>query len=363
MVSRLSGVRIAGIASAAPTNVISAEETGERFGTTKREATKIAKLTGVLQRRVAPAGLCTSDMAFASCEQLLKDLNWDRSSVDSLILVTQTADFRLPATACVLQHRLGLSEECAAFDVPLGCSGYVYGLWLGASLISSGAVRRVILLAGDTSTWFCDPQDRSTAFLFGDAATATAMEASSDAAPMDFVLGTSGAGKDALIHSGGGCREMVAPQPVETDSDEAGKLRNPSYLFMDGAEVFQFTQERVPAMMERLLQRAGWTVEDVDAFVPHQANQFILQTLFEQMGVPSEKLILSLEEFGNTSSASIPISCTYALADRLRESSMRLVLAGFGVGWSWGAAAVTCGPMVMSDLILLGEQLPVAEYA
>ncbi len=349
MMTTLSGVGVAGIASAAPANIVSAEETAARLGATPRETAKITKMTGVVQRRVAPPGLCTSDMAFHAAARLLDDLGWDRATVDALILVTQTADYRLPATACILQDRLGLSEECAALDVPLGCSGYVYGLWLCATMISSGAAKRVVLLAGDNVSWLCDPQDRSTAFLFGDAATATALEARADCPPMHFILGTSGGAKDALIYSNGGCRGMFDTQTTEQN----GRAFNPAALFMDGAEVFRFAQERVPPVVLRLMKEVGWTAADVDAFVPHQANHFMLKVLSDEIGLPSEKLILSLEEFGNTSSASIPISLTHALRDQLRERPMRLLLAGFGVGWSWGIAAVTCGPMVMSDLILL----------
>jgi 3-oxoacyl-[acyl-carrier-protein] synthase-3 len=350
---------MAGIASCVPAQVVSSAETAAAAGASLKEAAKIVKMTGVQQRRVAPPGLCTSDMACLAAERLLADLEWDRDSVEAVVLVTQTADYSLPASACILQHRLGLSSGCAAFDVALGCSGYIYGLWLCASLIASGSIRRALLLAGDTSTWACSPQDRSTAFLFGDAATATALEACPDAPPMDFVLGTDGSGHNFLVVPGG-YRNRVTAETIERKPDESGRLRGALDLHMEGAEVFQFTMEQVPPMIEKLLSSSGRKLEEMDAFVPHQANQYMLQVLSEALNIPAGKLVLSLGEFGNTSSASIPLTCSYKLADRMRRERVNLILAGFGVGWSWGAAAVTCGPMVISDIVCAGDEQPVA---
>lgn len=356
MTSRVRGVRIAGIASAVPADVITWEETARAVGAGVKEASKIAKMTGVQRRRVAPDGLCTSDMACCAADKLLSDLGWDRDSIQALVLVTQTPDFDLPATACVLQSRLGLANDCAAFDVGLGCSGYTYGLWLCSSLIGSGSLRRVLLLAGDTISWLCSPQDRSTTFVFGDAGTATALERSDDAAPMDFVLGTDGAGLEFLVKPGGGYRNRITPESLERRPDAAGRLRGPLDLYMDGAEVFRFTMDRVPPMFQQLLASSGWSLEQLDAFVPHQANLYMLQVLCEHLKIPASKLVLSLQEFGNTSSASIPLALSSQLSERLRANAARLVLAGFGVGWSWGAVAVTCGPLVMPDIIFMGDR-------
>lgn len=354
MRARVEGVRIAGISSAVPASVVSCEETGRAFGASAKEILKIAKMTGVERRHVAPPGTCSSDMACIAAERLLLELGWDRGDIQNLVMVTQTPDHTLPSTACILQSRLGLSPDCAAFDVPLGCSGHVYGLWLCASLIASGSVRRALLLTGDTSTWMCSPQDRATAFLFGDAGTATALEASPEAPPMHFVLGTDGGGKDFLIVPAG-FRSRITAESIERKPDEDGRLRGILDLHMDGAEVFRFSMERVPPMVDELLAFCGQSIEQIDAFVPHQANLFMLQQISEQLMLPAGKLALSLHEFGNTSSASIPLTCSYRLAERLRQTSTNMILAGFGVGWSWGAAAVTCGPMVMPDIAYVGE--------
>ncbi|MBK9169069.1 MAG: ketoacyl-ACP synthase III [Bryobacterales bacterium] len=352
MTARLHGVRLAGVASAVPAQAVTADETGAAMGMTVKEIQKVAKLTGVQRRHIAPAGMCTSDIAELAANRLLADLQWDPKSVRTLVMVTQTPDYDLPATACLLQDRLDLSTECAAVDVSLGCSGYVYGLWLCAGMIAAGSVDRALLLVGETLSLLVSPQDRGTAFLFGDGAAATALEKDGHAPPMDFVLETDGKGKDSLIVPAGGYRNPVTADSIERRPDAEGRLRRPLDLYMDGAEVLRFTLERVPSLVEKLLAVSGWTMDQLDAFVPHQANRFMLHLLIEQSKIPPEKLVLSLEEFGNTSSASIPLTLTHGLAPRLRQETMRLLLAGFGVGWSWGAVSVTCGPMVMSDLVL-----------
>jgi 3-oxoacyl-[acyl-carrier-protein] synthase-3 len=355
---KLSGVRIAGIASAVPADVRTLVETAAAAGVSEKDALAMAKMHGVQRRHVAPEGMCTSDMAYRAAVQLLDDLGWERGSIDAIVVVTQTPDYDLPATACCLQARLGLASTCAAFDVALGCSGYIYGLWLCSGLIASNSLRRVLLLAGDTSSWLCSPLDRSTAFLFGDAATATALEREEEAPPMVFVLGTDGAGKDSLILPGGAYRNRVTLTSLERRAAADGAVRGPLDLYMNGAEVFTFTLERVPNLVHELLSASGWTQDAVDAFVPHQANLFILQHLFKKMKIAPEKLKLSLDEFGNTSSASIPLTISRRLAERVRTAPTRLVLAGFGVGWSWGAAALTCGPAVMSEIVYMDGARP-----
>jgi 3-oxoacyl-[acyl-carrier-protein] synthase-3 len=295
--------------------------------------------------------MCASDLCFAAADRLLDDLGWARDSIDALMFVSQTPDYRLPATSCGLQDRLGLSRRCAAFDVGLGCSGHVYGLWIASSLIASGGARRVLLLAGDASTQLCSPLDRSVALLFGDAGTATALEADAGAAPMTFVLGTDGTGRDNLIVPAGGFRTPHSQATAARVAGDDGNSRSAEDLFMNGAEIFTFTLREVPPLVHAVLQSAGWTVGDVDAFVFHQANQFMLQHLAKRLKLPQDRFVLAMEEFGNTSSASVPLAMSARLADRLRADSMRLVLAGFGVGYSWAAVALTCGPLAMPDVL------------
>lgn len=348
----LERVRVRGIVSAVPERAADLTSSIEAFGADEVE--KILESTGTRKRRIAGAGpplLCASDLCFAAASRLLQDLGWERDSIDALILVTQTPDYRAPATACVLAARLHLSKTCAAFDVNLGCSGYVYGMWLAAGLVASGAVRRALVLVGDVLLPFVGPKDRSTCLLFGDAGTATALEFSEEASPMWFVLGTDGRGyKDLIVPAGGG--RIPSEEATRTPREaENGNIRSLENVYMDGSEIFAFTLREVPGMVRNILGQAGWGVQDVDAFVFHQANQFMLNHLAKRMKIPMEKVPLSMAEYGNTSGASIPVTISHCLREKLSEGKMNLVMGGFGVGLSWGAVAMTCGPMVAPPML------------
>jgi 3-oxoacyl-[acyl-carrier-protein] synthase-3 len=352
-VSKVSGVRLAGIASAVPDHKHHFSELAGTFGS--EEVKKISDSTGVVERYLVPPGMCTSDLAYAAAEKLLAELGWERSTVDAVILVSQTLDYVLPATACTLQHRLGLSKGCAAFDVGLGCSGYVYGLWLASTLVAGGGLRRVLLLAGDCSSTTASPEDRSVAMLFGDAATATALERG-DGPPMTFVLGTDGGGRDHLIIPASACRVPRTAETATRTAREGGNLRSDQELYMNGAEIFTFTLREVPPLMKAVLAESGTTVESTDAFVFHQANKFMLDHLAKRMKLPVEKVPVVLARYGNTSSASIPLAMTDALGPRLSAQRQRLLLAGFGVGYSWGAVALECGPMAMPEVVRVPDE-------
>lgn len=355
MLATVTRVRLAGIASAVPSTSLTAAQTGTAMGMSEEQSLKVANMTGVKQRHVAAPSMCMSDMAVDAAEGLLNDLGWQKDSIDILVVVSQTHDYQLPATACVLQERIGLSDRCAAFDVCLGCSGYVYGLWLASTLLSSGSAKRALLVVGDTISRICSPLDGATGFLFGDCSTVTALEQTDDAAEMQFVLGTDGSGKNSLIVPGGGSRNPFSRRSLERIAGQDGYPRNELDLSMDGAEVFSFTLKRVPQLFKDVLQLAHWDLSDVDAVVPHQANLFMLKHLAKSMKIPPEKILLSLEDFGNTSSASIPLTVSHRLASKLNKGPMKLLMVGFGVGWSWGAAALTCGPMAVSPIVYKTE--------
>jgi 3-oxoacyl-[acyl-carrier-protein] synthase-3 len=352
-ISRVAGVRLAGVASAVPECLHEVSEFATTFG--EEEVRKISESTGVVKRYISPEAICTSDLCYFAANKLLESCGWSRESVDLLVFVSQTADYLLPATACTLQSRLALSKSCAAFDVTLGCSGYIYGLWIASGMIASGSARRALLLVGDTSNKAISPRDRSTCLLFGDAGTATAIEKCDGGSGMTFVLGTDGSGKDHLIIPAGGFRKPSTDLTKKYVEREGGNIRSEEDLFMNGAEIFSFTLREVPPLIKSVLAESGWTMEQVDSFVFHQANKFMLEFLGKKMKLPREKLPIVLEKYGNTSSATVPLAMTEALASRLRGETLRLVLAGFGVGFSWGAVALECGPMVMPDLILVPE--------
>ncbi len=331
----ISGVRLAGIAAVvpgAPREVAAGEAGGE--------LAKIIANTGVKRRHIVAAETCTSDLCAAAAERLLASLGWERTSIDLLVFVTQTPDYVLPATALVLHDRLGLAKTCAAFDVNLGCSGYVYALSIAAAHLRSGAAKRALLLVGDTISKVASPEDRSVAHLFGDAGTATALELADAAAPMHFVTGSDGGGAAHLQIPAGMFRTPSSEATRATRARDGGNVRSDEHLCMNGAEIFNFTIREVPAMLESVLRAAGWSATEVDAFVLHQANRFMLDYLTKRMKLPSEKVVLALEEFGNTSSASIPLAICARLGPRLGQAPARVALAGFGVGFSWAAVAL-----------------------
>jgi 3-oxoacyl-[acyl-carrier-protein] synthase-3 len=276
-------------------------------------------------------------------------LGWPADTIDAVLFVSQTPDYRLPATACAIHGRLGLKNGCLAFDINLGCSGYPYGLFVAAQLASSGAARRVLLLVGDTITKFIDPRDRTTAMLFGDAASATLVEASDDAPQMTFVLGTDGTGADHLIIPSGGARSLWISKDVG-DSEDPALPPGRKYLFMNGAEVFAFSLRVVPRMIAQSLDLAGWPAESVDLVVLHQANAFMLNHLIKRLRLPAEKVPISLDGFGNTSSASIPVALS-TVVQGMVAFPRKVVLAGFGVGFSWGAATLELEPGVVTPLL------------
>ncbi|TWT77778.1 3-oxoacyl-[acyl-carrier-protein] synthase 3 [Posidoniimonas polymericola] len=332
---KINGVRVAGIASAVPANTLTADDLSRRFG--DEESAKIRASVGVEERRVAEDGVCASDLCFEAAERLLADLSWDRGDVQGLIFVTQTPDYFAPSTSCVLQHRLGLAPSCAAFDVNMGCSGYVYGLAVAMQLAGS-IDGRVLLLVGDTITKMVSPDDRSTAPLFGDAGSATAIEPDADAPPATIVLGTNGAGAEHLITRRGGFREPADQQ-------------HPPRLKMDGAEVFQFALGEVPRAYRATIQEHGWTTDDVESVVMHQSNLFMLQHFRKRLKLPEEKLVIGLQKYGNASCASIPLAIADAWGAPGATLSRRLALVGFGVGWSWGGAAVSLHDAVLPAVV------------
>lgn len=333
--ARINGIALRGIVSALPSGVEDVTDLAARFGADQAE--RIATATGIRRRHIAAPGQCMSDLAVPAARHLLNGLDWAGDSIDILICVTQTPDHPLPATACLLQHRLGLGKQCASFDVGLGCSGYVYGLWLAASLLAGMGRGRALLVAGDTTSHTLDRSDRSVAPLFGDAATVTALEWDAAAGLLTVDVGSDGAGAPYLIQPGGGTRQPDGP-----------------LLFMDGTQVFAFTLREVPKAITATLAASGWTMADVDHVVLHQANEMMLRRLGAKIGAQADQLVLALADRGNTSSATIPLAMTDRLTPSITTGRRRLLLCGFGVGWSWGTALWETGPARISKTLVVG---------
>ncbi|MDR7420454.1 MAG: ketoacyl-ACP synthase III [Armatimonadota bacterium] len=303
---------------------------------TRDEVRKVVAMAGVGHRHVVDVGTCSSDLCYGAAVTLLEALAWDRSSVDGLVFVTQTPDYVMPSSSCVLQERLGLSSECAAYDLGLGCSGYVYGLWLAALMLQAGGLRRVLLLHGETPTLYADEADRSVSLLFGDAGSATALERQEvPDARWTFVLRTDGSGYQHLIVRAGGFRDRFCPD------------RRSHYVSMDGAEVFNFTIRTVPPLIEDTLRTAGLSSDDVDYYVFHQSNRFIIRHLMTKCGLPVDKVPMTLDQFGNTGGPSVPLTITRGIDLSAAGRTLRVLLLGYGVGLSWGAALVTLPPGVV----------------
>ncbi|MHC4875989.1 MAG: ketoacyl-ACP synthase III [Planctomycetota bacterium] len=352
-VADISGVRIAGITSTVPETMVTPDDDARHFG---EPMDKVADSIGVWKRHRTPANGCVSDMCQFSAEHLLERLGWERESIQLVVFISQTADYILPATACTLQHRLGLSTQCAAFDVNLGCSAYPYGIWLASQMLTSfRGGGRALLLVGDTASRPLSPQDRSTIPLFGDAATATAIEVSEDAAPMQFVLGTDGAGAPHLMIPAGGHRLPRSEETAIPYTCDDGIVRSEDDLHMNGAEVFAFALREVPKLVKATLKASDSTVDDFDGIVFHQANTFMMNHLTKRLKVPAEKFPFSLARYGNTASASIPLAINDQWGNDGEPQNLKLLMAGFGVGWSWASAVADCQRIVLPKVLTMPD--------
>jgi 3-oxoacyl-[acyl-carrier-protein] synthase III len=296
-------------------------------------AEKIYEKTGIRRRHVVQGNECASDLAQAAAEKLLA--GYDRSQVDFVLFCTQTPDYLLPTTACILQHRLGLPTRCGALDFNLGCSGYIYGLALAQGLIASGQAANVLLLVAETYSRHIHPGDKSVRTIFGDAGAATLVSRQSRNKLHSFVLHTDGGGAEQLILRPGGARQPGRSEAPAT-VDESGNVRDPNCLFMDGPEIFNFTLQAVPRLVNDVLAKAGLNLAQVDRFVFHQANAFMLEHLRRRLRIPPERFEVCLENCGNTVSATIPVALEAALQAGRIQPGMKVLLAGFGVGLSWG---------------------------
>lgn len=325
--STLNNVRLAGMATCVPKRVLSNLEDCPPQIRSERE--RLVRNIGIQYRRICPEWQCFSDLAFDATEKLLAELQWAREDVDALIVVTQSPDYLIPATAIILQDRLKLSQATIAYDVNLGCSGYPFGIHLLGSMIASGTIKKGLLLVGDKSANVKDP-------LFSDAGTATALEFDPTASPMYFDLNSDGSGYKAIIKPVGGHREPYANHHSVPIRDENNALHWPDELILDGPAVLSFSTQRVPPTVQRALDYAGLEKEAVDYFIFHQANRMINETIRKKLGLAPEKVPSTLHDFGNTSGASLPVTMTLRLHETLEQKRHKLLLSGFGIGLSWG---------------------------
>ena len=351
--AKIKGVSIRGIRACVPAQT--RDLAAENLIPDEAERERLMGSIGVRSRHIARPDILTSDLCQKAADGLLDELGWARDSIDVLIMVTQSADYVIPATACALQSRLGLGS-CLAFDINLGCSGYAYGLWTAASLMQtlkvSGRPARALVLAGDVSTSKLLEGDRSTIPLFGDAGSATALEINPHADNMYGVFGTDGSGAAHIMVEAGGLKYPLLPPKDPHSPEKAEELYRKSRLHLNGTEVFNFTLKNVPSLVKAIFETSGTTIDDIDYVLFHQANVFMLNHLRKKSGLPEDKVPVAMETFGNTSSASIPLTIAAKLSDKFNVPQ-NLVMMGFGVGWSWSAIKLTVGPILTPQIVEL----------
>ncbi len=313
---------------ALPSRILANEELAALFP--EWPAAKIQEKLGISERRIANEDETSADLAARAAEKLFARPECQRSEIDYVIFCTQTPDYILPTSACVLQNRLGLSTSCGAIDFNLGCSGYIYGLGLAKGLIETGQASNILFLTGETYSKLLRPDDKSTRTLFGDAGSATWLAAQSDdgACLGPFVYGTDGSGGEDLIVRHGGFKQGGPP------------LGDGGGLCMDGTKIFNFSVREVAKSLNTLLERAQLSLVDVDLFIFHQANGYMLEFLRRKCGIPADKFFVHCDRVGNTVSNTIPIALHHAMSEGRIGRGSKLVLIGFGVGLSWGGCVV-----------------------
>ncbi len=301
-------------------------------------ADKISKKTGIKNRHIAANDEFASDMAIKAANKLFSTYNIDKDKIELLIYCTQSPDYFLPTTSCIMQNKLGLKTSIGAFDFNLGCSGYVYGLSMAKSFIASGMLDNVLFLTSNTYSKFINPKDKSNKTIFGDAATASLISSNKGIWRIDnFVLGTDGRGAENLIVKNNGIRNKIA-KGFDIFNESGEFTKNDDNIFMNGGEIFNFTSKAVPSLINSLLVKNNLTLDKIDAFVFHQANKFMLEYIRRKIKIQPNKFIYYLEQVGNTVSNTIPI----ALKEKCEQRDyQKIVLAGFGVGYSWGGCVLS----------------------
>lgn len=300
------------------------------------EADKISKKTGIYERRIAAINEFASDMAINAAEKLINLHNIDRTKIDFIVYCTQSPDYFLPTTACIIQDKLNLKNGCGAIDFNLGCSGYVYGLAICKGLIETGAANNILFITSETYSKYINPKDKSNKTIFGDAASATLLSNEVGYFKLlNFSFGTDGKGAENLIVRNGASRFNLKDGNDIFD-EEHNYINNNNNLFMNGKEIFSFSNKEVPLLVSNVLEKNNIQIDEIDFFVFHQANKFMLDFIRKKMNIEPGKFIEYLEKVGNTVSNTIPI----ALNERCFNKKGKFLLVGFGVGYSWGGCII-----------------------
>jgi len=342
---------ISGLTAAVPSNTIDNYAYTQYFDT--ESVKEVVDKVGIRERRFADEKTCASDLCYAAAEKLLKDMNIERSEIDLLVFVSQTPDYKMPATSIILQHRLNLPNSTIAFDINMGCSGFIYGLSVVYSYMQQKGFRKALLLDGETRSKVYSAKDRNTAFLFGDAGVAALIEKDEKYGESYFSLNSDGSREHLIKIEAGGYRN---PSSIETLKekviDEHGNIRNDEQAHMNGADVFNFLIREVPKDIKNTLLYAKSELSQIDYFVFHQANNYINNYLGKKLKLDKEKVPMSIEKYGNTSSVSIPLTIVSELKDKI-DRNTKTLLCGFGVGLSWATAIINLNDCYIGDMVEL----------
>ena len=342
------GVGIAAMAAAVPHTVIDNYKYTDYFPAD--QVKEVVDKIGIYERRFADAATCSSDLCFAAAERLIADNDIDRNEIDLLVFISQTPDYRMPATSILLQHRLGLKQSCIAFDINLGCAAFCYGLSVVYGMMQSGGIRKALLLDGETRSKVYSPQDRRSAFIFGDAGVAALIERDEKFGRSVFSLNSDGSLGDLIMIKGGGYRHPSSMETLkERVVDEYGNIRNDEQGYMRGGDVFNFVIREVPRDIKRTLEYADLTIADFDYYVFHQANNFINSYIAKKMKLDASKIPSTIAKYGNTSSVSVPLTIISELQDKM-AGKKTLLLSAFGVGMSWATGIVPFVDCRISDI-------------
>ena len=347
----IKNVRIAGIAACAPAKI---ENNLSIPVFREGEAERVIAQTGIKQKHIVPDNtVLASDMAVVAAEKLIEGLKWDKSSIEALCFVSLSPDYLEPPTACILQDRLCLPEDCMTIDINQGCSGWVNGLSVLAGLVSSGNIKRALLLNGDTSSLLCSPYDKESRPLFGDGSTATAIEYCENSKNIYFNFGTRGKDYEAIIARSGGLRYPIDEDSLKYKEYGENIVRRDKDSTMDGMSVFAFGMSTAPKSVHSLCEKYGINPDDVDYFVMHQANMYMNEKIRKKLKMPVEKTPYSMGEYGNTSSASIPLTIVTQLHDKMEDQPRKVLAVAFGVGLAWGSVYFETDGIVCPEIVLI----------
>jgi len=344
-----SGVGISALSAAIPRTVIKNYEYTEHFPAD--EVKEVVDKIGIVERRFADGNTCSSDLCFAAAEKLIADNQIDRSEIDLLIFISQTPDYRMPATSVILQHRLGLSTSAMAFDINLGCSAFIYGLSVAFGLMQQPGLRKALILDGETRSKVYSPKDRRTGFIFGDAGAAALIERNEKYQNTYFSFNSDGAREDLIKIRNGGYRfPSTAESMKEKVVDEYGNIRSDEQGYMNGSEVFNFVISEIPKDFKSIFEYSKVEKAEIDFFVFHQANSFINSYLAKKLKIEIEKIPSTIEKYGNTSSVSVPLTIVSELKDKI-SSGNKLFMSAFGVGMTWASSIIKLDGCKISDIV------------